>query len=1043
MAYTLLRVVGPDGTEEINLNRERITIGRSSESDLVLNEKKASRKHCVIEITGAGWKVTDLESGNGTEVNGVDVPSQILKHDDIIRIGEHTLRLIIVTDALSTAPSPPPTTPVTPPAPAAQKMRESQDETERIQVKRRRRINVSAAAGGGIAAAIAGAIGLVVLAIMASGGGSNDDSTARKKDDGVIYMPYAGTTPPSEPSSKRVEPKRRDPVKETNPSDFNIPRYDAPPPLESSDFAPPPRESGKPDEDFKIPSPAAGPREGPKTTLGRLTALVIEAVEKKTIQSPYVPVGKEQWQICGGTIETVKLARWGKIDEVRWDSMPPDGLYKAFKALGTKPDVRLLRAEYALEKGLVEEAFDELAALAKEKSDAKPQIDEMLARAFGESVPPGGYTYVSGDWMSEADRRAFEAKAKVASLLAQITSLPQFDEARRTVKKDLRVLQRKAVLLIQSEQDYPEHGEGKAEGQRKVDELVEQIREIWLRAYEYVKRKHPDWNAGFRQVLDQLIAKAVGADAPVDPADLEVRIAKAFDLREWPLDGQDKSIIEHNRKIADYHRRLWTVANADEMELLARINEYRWQLGLHAGVMDEMLMLAGRHHSNEMARLGYFSHTSPVNKRSGPGERAGEEGTSGGSENISRGGSVPSAFDGWYGSPPHHRNMIGGGVLGQGGCDGYATLQVRGSPGEMPPSQKEMLRPAWLLDMRLYPVGHESAGKGASARRQYVRARLDVIRWLRTGEDLDAVRRFRASAETWLPFILADLKAAQGVWAAVLLDIVGALKARDGISAALASLDNVDPWVRFVAAETCGKFAGITEAPTATVRAGETVAEGAALAEPAAKRIARRLVEQLTREGHEAVNAAVMAALAEIGWPEGLAALRQIRASAGSWRYRYWATKAWTKSKSGKGEIALSLNDERRAVREIAASLLGFDQNPDFDKLVQESSGKRGEYLLVYYAREPQWLVVANALVGNQNAEVRMHAACGLGRMPRKEVWQVLIKAATESSPFETKLFSWRSAMDVDAGQTRPLLEQAAAATGDKEKRARLEELIR
>jgi len=906
----------------------------------------------------------------------------------------------------------------------------------------RRRRAVSTAAGSGIAAGVLVVIGAIVLISMSGGGGDDDGyrvprkhSANRPTADSPDYDPIdRSTIKQNDPAKKAAAPVKK--------SDYD-PTLHIPPPLERPSFTPDPDPVAPAPDPAK--DPAAAPKEPvkrgppPDTTIGKLLALTLDGVEAKKFSSPYVPIGKEQWQICGGTYESAKVARWGKFLEVRWDSISPEGLYKAFKPAATKPESRLLRAEYALDNGLVEEGFEDLAQLLKEKADLKDEIDKILARSFGEAMPAGGYLYFRGDWMSADEHKILVAREKAMQTIAEMTSHPLVLEGKRVIKKDLKVLQKKAVQYINSE-------EYTYATQQTLDEMIAEIRKIWNTPYEYAKEKYSDWALGLRTAIDQLIAKRAGADI-VDRSEVDAAIAKAFDIKEFPADGTDKGLIDHNRRVLDYNRRHWTVVNPDEVELLLRINEYRRMIGLACAVSDEMMMLAARHHSSEMLRLGYFAHQSPIGKRSGPGERCGEEGAQGGAENIARGGSVPQAFDGWYNSPPHHRNMIGGALVGAGGRESYATLLVAGGPRESPPSKGDMMMPAWLVDTRDFPIGGEIA-RGASLRRQYVRQRLAVMRWCLTGENIDAVRQFRASARAYQAYLVKDVRGAAGPWLGLVLEILGDLRARETLDIMLAALQLPDPWLRYAAAEALGKFAGIDDAPQVANNnnggSGPTVANVAPMAQPAAKRVSRNLIEHLTRESHEAVCAAMMGALAELKWAEGILALKAIR-TCNSWRYRYWVCKAWERqadSKDAKEQLALALNDERRAVREVAARILGFDNNPTFDQLVKESSGRKGEYMLVYYARETEWLVVANALVSSQDVEVRLHAVCGLGRMPRKEVWQVLLKSATAGKTFDEKVFAWRSMMQIDAKETRPLLMQAAEREGDQAKKARLQELL-
>jgi len=50
-----------------------ITIGRTSENDVVIPEYSVSRKHCYIATAESGYHITDWGSANGTLVNEVDI----------------------------------------------------------------------------------------------------------------------------------------------------------------------------------------------------------------------------------------------------------------------------------------------------------------------------------------------------------------------------------------------------------------------------------------------------------------------------------------------------------------------------------------------------------------------------------------------------------------------------------------------------------------------------------------------------------------------------------------------------------------------------------------------------------------------------------------------------------------------------------------------------------------------------------------------------------------------------------------------------------
>jgi hypothetical protein len=65
----------------------RATIGRSRDCDLVLGDANVSRRHCEVVREGDSWFVVDLDSTNGTELNGKAVKRSQLADGDRITIG--------------------------------------------------------------------------------------------------------------------------------------------------------------------------------------------------------------------------------------------------------------------------------------------------------------------------------------------------------------------------------------------------------------------------------------------------------------------------------------------------------------------------------------------------------------------------------------------------------------------------------------------------------------------------------------------------------------------------------------------------------------------------------------------------------------------------------------------------------------------------------------------------------------------------------------------------------------------------------------------
>ena len=77
--------------QEIEL-RGDLGIGRAEDSDLQLMDLKASRHHARIHVEGKQLVLTDLDSANGTKVNGIELTApHILEHGDRITIGDTEL----------------------------------------------------------------------------------------------------------------------------------------------------------------------------------------------------------------------------------------------------------------------------------------------------------------------------------------------------------------------------------------------------------------------------------------------------------------------------------------------------------------------------------------------------------------------------------------------------------------------------------------------------------------------------------------------------------------------------------------------------------------------------------------------------------------------------------------------------------------------------------------------------------------------------------------------------------------------------------------
>lgn len=80
----------PDG-REIEA-RDKLVLGRVASADVVVEDSKASRRHAILRVEGSVTEIEDLDSSNGTLLNGKKVHRRALRDGDEIRIGTWAIR---------------------------------------------------------------------------------------------------------------------------------------------------------------------------------------------------------------------------------------------------------------------------------------------------------------------------------------------------------------------------------------------------------------------------------------------------------------------------------------------------------------------------------------------------------------------------------------------------------------------------------------------------------------------------------------------------------------------------------------------------------------------------------------------------------------------------------------------------------------------------------------------------------------------------------------------------------------------------------------
>jgi transcriptional regulator with GAF, ATPase, and Fis domain len=82
-----LYVRTPHGDRVYDLDRDEVVLGRDAATDVALDDRKLSRRHCRIYREGDSWRVADLQSRNGTLLNGTPILDDLLAEGDRIEIG--------------------------------------------------------------------------------------------------------------------------------------------------------------------------------------------------------------------------------------------------------------------------------------------------------------------------------------------------------------------------------------------------------------------------------------------------------------------------------------------------------------------------------------------------------------------------------------------------------------------------------------------------------------------------------------------------------------------------------------------------------------------------------------------------------------------------------------------------------------------------------------------------------------------------------------------------------------------------------------------
>ena len=84
-----------------DLVEERISIGRALDNIICLEDGTVSHHHAVLTLEDGDYKIRDLNSTNGTRVNGLRIVENKLRHGDTLRLGSVEMRYESVVKPVS------------------------------------------------------------------------------------------------------------------------------------------------------------------------------------------------------------------------------------------------------------------------------------------------------------------------------------------------------------------------------------------------------------------------------------------------------------------------------------------------------------------------------------------------------------------------------------------------------------------------------------------------------------------------------------------------------------------------------------------------------------------------------------------------------------------------------------------------------------------------------------------------------------------------------------------------------------------------------
>ncbi len=81
--------------KEVQITKDKTTLGRRPYNDIVIDNLAVSGEHAVLQMVGADVFIEDLNSTNGTYINGKAIKKQLLANNDVVEVGKYKIKFLL------------------------------------------------------------------------------------------------------------------------------------------------------------------------------------------------------------------------------------------------------------------------------------------------------------------------------------------------------------------------------------------------------------------------------------------------------------------------------------------------------------------------------------------------------------------------------------------------------------------------------------------------------------------------------------------------------------------------------------------------------------------------------------------------------------------------------------------------------------------------------------------------------------------------------------------------------------------------------------